>query len=65
MVGTQRCQFCGQDIEPGTGTAFVRTKDGSIHWFCSKKCKVKSLKQGFKPRETKWTTAYEKGGKEK
>ncbi|MEM2141658.1 MAG: 50S ribosomal protein L24e [Candidatus Thorarchaeota archaeon] len=61
MVGTQRCTFCGRDIEPGTGIAFVRTKDGAVLWFCSNKCKVSSIDRGMKPRETKWTLLYQKG----
>ncbi|MCK5303391.1 MAG: 50S ribosomal protein L24, partial [Candidatus Thorarchaeota archaeon] len=40
MVGTQKCVFCGKDIEPGTGMAYVQTKDGAVLWFCSNKCKV-------------------------
>ncbi len=63
MVGTQKCIFCGNDIEPGTGSAFVQTKDGSVLWFCSNKCKVALLKRSMKPRDTKWSTAYQKGGK--
>ncbi len=63
MVGTQRCVFCGKDIEPGTGVAFVRTKDGSVMWFCSNKCRVSTMEKRFRPRDTKWTTAYQKGGK--
>ncbi len=65
MVGTQKCIFCGKDIEPGTGSAFVQTKDGTVLWFCSNKCKAARIKRGQKPRQTKWTTAYEKGGKAK
>ena len=63
MVGTQKCNFCGKDIEPGTGSAFVQTKDGLVMWFCSNKCKTARIKRRQKPRQTKWTTAYEKGGK--
>ncbi len=65
MVGIQKCVFCGKDIEPGTGMAFVQTKDGSVLWFCSNKCKVCRLKRHMKPRDTKWTLSYEKGGKVK
>jgi large subunit ribosomal protein L24e len=63
MVGTMRCSFCGKDIEPGTGSAFVQTKDGAVLWFCSNKCKVNRLERKMKPRETKWTSDFEKGGK--
>lgn len=65
MVGIQKCVFCGRDIEPGTGMAFVQTKDGSVLWFCSNKCKVSRLRRHMKPRDTKWTLSYEKGGKVK
>ena len=65
MVGTQRCIFCGKDIEPGTGSAFVRTKDGAVFWFCSKKCKSAQLERKMRSRDTKWTTGYEKGGLQK
>lgn len=65
MVGIQKCIFCGKDIEPGTGMAFVQTKDGSVLWFCSNKCKVSRLRKHMKPRDTKWTLSYEKGGKVK
>jgi len=62
VVGTQKCSFCGKDIEPGTGSAYVQTKDGTLMWFCSNKCKT-ARKRGLKPRATKWTAGYEKGGK--
>ncbi|MGD9381457.1 MAG: 50S ribosomal protein L24e [Candidatus Thorarchaeota archaeon] len=65
MVGTQRCSFCEKDIEPGTGSAFVQTKDGSVLWFCSNKCKVARLKRKMKPRATKWSKGFQKGGKAK
>jgi large subunit ribosomal protein L24e len=65
LVGIQKCVFCGRDIEPGTGMAFVQTKDGSVLWFCSNKCKVSRLRRHMKPRDTKWTLSYEKGGKVK
>ena len=58
MVGTQKCSFCGKDIEPGTGSAFVQTKDGAVFWFCSNKCKVNRMKRRMKPRDTKWTTGF-------
>ena len=63
MVGTQRCSFCGKDIEPGTGSAYVQTKDGAVFWFCSNKCKIARIKRSQKSRATKWTADYEKGGK--
>ncbi|TXT56766.1 MAG: 50S ribosomal protein L24e [Candidatus Thorarchaeota archaeon] len=63
MVGTQKCTFCGKDIEPGTGIAYVLTKDGSVHWFCSNKCKKARIDRKMRPRDTKWTKGFQKGGK--
>jgi large subunit ribosomal protein L24e len=63
MVGTMKCVFCGKDIEPGTGSAFVRTKDGSVLWYCSNKCKTAQIKRGMNPRRTKWTSSFVKGGR--
>ena len=63
MDGTQKCVFCGKEIEPGKGMAYVQTKDRAVLWFCSNKCKVNRIKRKMKPRDTKWTASYEKGGK--
>jgi large subunit ribosomal protein L24e len=49
-----KCNFCGKDIEKGTGTMLVKT-DGRIHYFCSTKCEKNLLKLKRKPREYKWT----------
>jgi len=53
------CTFCGEPIEPGTGTMFVR-KDGTIYHFCSKKCEKNMLVLKRKPRTTRWTEQYKK-----
>ena len=37
MPRTNECDFCGGDIEPGTGTMFVHTDGSTVH-FCSSKC---------------------------
>jgi large subunit ribosomal protein L24e len=55
MPQTRECDYCGQDIEPGTGTMFVRT-DGSTTYYCSSKCE-KNADLGREPRETEWTAA--------
>ena len=57
MPQTRECDFCGDDIEPGTGTMFVRTDGTTIH-FCSAKCE-KNADLGRKPRNLEWT---EEGG---
>lgn len=58
MVRTQECSFCGKDIEPGTGTRFVR-RDGNVLWFCARKCRMSMLRMKRDPRKFKWTTKYE------
>ena len=51
------CTFCGQQIEPGTGTIHVR-KDGMPLHFCSRKCRVNMLKLKRVSRKTRWTNEY-------
>ncbi len=51
------CDFCKEEIEPGTGKKLV-TKSGSIMDFCSSKCEKNMLKLDRKPRTTKWTKEY-------
>ncbi|WP_132058440.1 50S ribosomal protein L24e [Halorussus amylolyticus] len=53
MPQTRDCDFCGSDIEPGTGTMFVRT-DGTTTHFCSAKCE-KNADLGREPRNLEWT----------
>jgi large subunit ribosomal protein L24e len=55
MVRTRECNFCGDDIEPGTGTMFVRV-DGTTEHFCSAKCE-RSDELGREPRNVGWTEA--------
>ena len=50
---TQACDFCGTDIEPGTGTMFVFV-DGRVDHYCSSKCE-KNADLGRVPREVEWT----------
>jgi len=52
-----RCSFCGDVIEKGTGTMFVK-KDGKLLNFCSSKCEKNLLKLGRVPRNIKWTKEY-------
>jgi large subunit ribosomal protein L24e len=53
------CDYCGDDIEPGTGTMFVRKNGSTIH-YCSAKCE-KNADLGREPRDLEWT---EDGGAE-
>jgi large subunit ribosomal protein L24e len=53
MPRTRVCDFCGDDIEPGTGTMFVRTNGATIH-YCSSKCE-KNHDLGRESRDLEWT----------
>ena len=57
MPQTRDCDYCGADIEPGTGTMFVHV-NGSITHYCSAKCE-KNADLGREPRDLEWT---EEGG---
>ncbi|MHA2330815.1 MAG: 50S ribosomal protein L24e [Candidatus Hodarchaeales archaeon] len=57
MVRIYNCNFCGQEIEPGTGSIKIR-KDGHVIRTCSRKC-WRSLEMKRDPRKLKWTTKYE------
>ena len=59
MVRLRQCTFCGNDIEPGTGSMFVRL-DGSVNFYCSSKCRKNHLKLRRNPRKLKWTKFYQK-----
>ena len=53
MPRTRECDFCGAEIEPGTGTMLV-LNDGSTHHFCSAKCE-KNVDLGREARDLEWT----------
>ncbi len=53
MPQERTCDYCGGDIEPGTGTMFVQT-DGAITHYCSGKCE-KNADLGREPRDLEWT----------
>ncbi len=57
MPQNRSCDYCGDDVEPGTGTMFVRTNGSVIH-YCSAKCE-KNADLGREPRDLEWT---EEGG---
>jgi large subunit ribosomal protein L24e len=52
MPQTRECDYCGNDIEPGTGTMFVAV-NGSVTHFCSSKCE-KNANLGREPRDLEW-----------
>jgi large subunit ribosomal protein L24e len=53
MPRTRECDYCGTDIEPGTGTMFVH-KDGATTHFCSSKCE-NNANLGSEARNLEWT----------
>ena len=53
MPRTRECDYCGTDIEPGTGTMFVH-KDGATTHFCSSKCE-NNADLGREARNLEWT----------
>ena len=55
MPSTRECDFCGDDIEPGTGTMFVAV-NGAVTHFCSSKCE-KNADLGRESRDHEWTAA--------
>ena len=55
MPTTRECDFCGDDIEPGTGTMFVKI-NGTVTHFCSSKCE-KNADLGREARDHQWTAA--------
>ncbi len=58
MVAKRQCSFCAQEIEPGTGTIFVK-RDGTVLQFCSSSCRKQQLHLGRIGHRFKWTRAYE------
>jgi large subunit ribosomal protein L24e len=57
MVERRNCSFCGQEIEPGTGSLYIR-KDAVSYNFCSNKCRKNQIGLGRIPRRTRWTKAF-------
>jgi large subunit ribosomal protein L24e len=55
MVTTRDCEYCGDEITPGTGTLFVHTDGTTVH-YCSAKCE-KNADLGREPRDLEWTEA--------
>lgn len=63
MVEKNTCNFCGEQLEPGTGKLFVR-KDGAVFYFCSSKCQ-NNYRLRRVPRRVEWTALGRKArGKE-
>lgn len=56
MPTMHRCAFCGREFPHGVGMLYVK-RDGSMLWFCSRKCRVYMVEQRKDPRKLKWTVA--------
>ena len=57
MVVKRTCSFCAGEIEPGTGTMFVK-RDGAVFHFCSSSCRKQQLHLGRVGHRLKWTRAH-------
>jgi len=59
-----QCSFCHAEIGRGVGLAFVR-RDGTMLYFCSRRCKQDLLVLRRNPRKMKWVRKLSGEGKEK
>ena len=57
MVVKRQCSFCAAEIEPGTGSMYVK-RDGSVFHFCSGSCRKQQLDLGRVGHRFKWTRAH-------
>ena len=57
MVVKRQCSFCANEIEPGTGSMFVK-RDGTVFHFCSSSCRKQQLHLGRVGHRRKWTRAH-------
>jgi len=53
MPQTRDCDYCGEPIDPGTGTMYVFNDGRTVH-YCSSKCE-KNADLGREPRDVEWT----------
>lgn len=60
MVDSRSCDYCGSDIEPGTGTMFVHV-DGRVVHYCSSKCE-NNADLGRASRDLEWTDEGQRTG---
>ena len=62
MVQKRTCDYSGQEIEPGTGTMYVKT-DGTVLWFADAKCE-KNYFMGREARDLEWIGEEETSAEE-
>ena len=51
-----KCVFCGTETHPSRGIHLIKNI-GVIDFFCSKKCRLNSMKLGRDKRKVRWTEA--------
>ncbi|MDD5163530.1 MAG: 50S ribosomal protein L24e [Candidatus ainarchaeum sp.] len=54
------CSFCSKELKPGTGLMFVK-KEGTVLFFCSRKCRMNLLKLKRNPANKKWSSNKKTG----
>ena len=59
-----KCVFCGKEEQAFKGVHFIGN-DGSVRFFCSKKCRKNTLKLKRDRRKLKWTASYNEERKKK
>jgi large subunit ribosomal protein L24e len=57
MVLKRQCSFCAGEIEPGTGSMYVK-RDGTVYHFCNSSCRKQQLHLGRVGHRLKWTRAH-------
>ena len=61
MLAVKRCSSCGRDVALGEGIMLVRN-DGTVHYYCSSKCRKNALILRRDARRFKWASRPAKGG---
>ena len=59
-----KCSFCGKQASQYTGVSIIRN-DGTVHFYCSSKCRKNALKLKRDKKNLKWTEFYGVEGAEK
>ena len=57
MVVKRQCSFCAAEIEPGTGSMYVK-RDGTVYHFDTSSCRKQQLNLGRVGHRLKWTRAH-------
>ncbi len=52
-----KCVFCGKEENNFRGINYI-ANDGTVHFFCTSKCRKNALELKRDKRKLKWTAAY-------